>query len=68
MGTMSLDLLKEQQKEKQTELLQTLQSEEASEEAIAQAFADYAREVKEGTFPAQEHTFAISEEVIEKLY
>ena len=42
MSTMSLDLLKEQQKEKQTELLQTLQSEDAGEEAIAQAFADYA--------------------------
>ena len=47
MGTMSLDLLKEQQKEKQTELLQTLQSEDAGEEAIAQAFADYANSLQQ---------------------
>ena len=47
MGTMSLDLLKEQQKEKQTELLQVLQSEEAGEEAIAQAFADYANSLQQ---------------------
>lgn len=37
-------------------------------EIMKQAFADYAKEVKEGTFPAQEHTYAISDEVIEKLY
>ena len=47
MGTMSLDLLKEQQKEKQTELLQVLQSEDAGEEAIAQAFADYANSLQQ---------------------
>ncbi len=35
---------------------------------MKQAFADYTREVKEGIFPAAEHTFAISDEVLEKLY
>lgn len=47
MPTLSLDLLKQHQKEKQTELLQTLQNEEASEEAIAQAFADYANSLQQ---------------------
>lgn len=37
-------------------------------ELMKEAFMEYSREVKEGTFPAQEHTFAISDEVIEKLY
>ena len=32
------------------------------------AFTEYSKEVKAGEFPAQEHTFAISDEVIEKLY
>lgn len=32
------------------------------------AFAQYIKETKEGTFPAPEHTFKISEEVIKKLY
>lgn len=36
--------------------------------AMTQAFEDYAREVREGTFPAAEHTYAIADEVIEKLY
>ncbi len=35
---------------------------------MKQAFADYAAQVKAGTFPAQEHTYQISDEVIEKLY
>lgn len=35
---------------------------------MKQAFADYAAEVKAGTFPAAEHTYQISDEVIEKLY
>lgn len=37
-------------------------------EIMKQAFADYASEVKAGTFPAEQHTYAISDEVIEKLY
>ncbi len=37
-------------------------------EIMKQAFADYSAEVKAGTFPAPEHTYAISDEVIEKLY
>lgn len=37
-------------------------------EIMKQAFADYSAEVKGGTFPAAEHTYAISDEVIEKLY
>lgn len=32
------------------------------------AFADYIKEVQEGSYPAQEHTFKIDEEVLEKLY
>ena len=37
-------------------------------EMMKQAFADYSTQVKSGAFPAEEHTFKISEEVIEKLY
>ena len=37
-------------------------------ELMKEAFVEYSREVKEGTFPAPEHTFAISDEVIDKLY
>ncbi|MBP3459691.1 MAG: 3-methyl-2-oxobutanoate hydroxymethyltransferase [Lachnospiraceae bacterium] len=32
------------------------------------AFADYIKEVQEGSYPAQEHTFKIDDEVLEKLY
>ena len=35
---------------------------------MKQAFADYKREVSEGTFPAPEHSYKIDDEVIEKLY
>lgn len=35
---------------------------------MKQAFSDYKKEVSEGTFPAQEHTYKIEDEVIEKLY
>ena len=34
---------------------------------MKQAFADYASEVKSGAFPAEEHTFAISDEIIAGL-
>lgn len=37
-------------------------------EVMKKAFSDYAKEVREGTFPAQEHTYKIEDEVIEKLY
>lgn len=37
-------------------------------EQMREAFAAYDREVKAGTFPAEEHTYAIGDEVIEKLY
>ena len=37
-------------------------------DVMKQAFADYKTEVKAGTFPAAEHTYAISDEIIEKLY
>lgn len=37
-------------------------------EQMKAAFAVYSKEVKEGTFPATEHTFKIDDEVIEKLY
>ena len=35
---------------------------------MTQAFRDYIADVQEGSFPASEHTFAISEDVIKKLY
>ncbi|MFC2947760.1 3-methyl-2-oxobutanoate hydroxymethyltransferase [Virgibacillus sediminis] len=37
-------------------------------EIMKQAFQDYKTEVKEGSFPAEEHTYAISDEIIDKLY
>ena len=37
-------------------------------EIMAQAFKAYDEEVKSGAFPSQEHTFKISDEVMEKLY
>lgn len=36
-------------------------------EVMSKAFADYMQEVKAGTFPAQEHTYKISDEVIDAL-
>lgn len=35
---------------------------------IREAIAQYAEEVRSGAFPAEEHTFTIKEETIEKLY
>ena len=35
---------------------------------MKEAFAKYIEEVKTGAFPAQEHTFAISDEMLEQLY
>lgn len=35
---------------------------------MKKAFEEYNKEVKNGSFPSQEHTFKISEDVIEKLY
>lgn len=37
-------------------------------EQMREAFAAYDKEVKAGTFPAAEHTYAIGDDVIEKLY
>jgi len=37
-------------------------------DVMREAFKEYSREVKEGSFPAPEHTFAISDDVISKLY
>lgn len=37
-------------------------------EVMQQAFRDYITEVKEGAFPAKEHTYTVSDEVIDKLY
>ena len=36
-------------------------------EIMKQAFKDYINEVKSGDFPAQEHTFTISDEVMKGL-
>lgn len=35
---------------------------------MKEAFEEYNKEVKNGSFPSQEHTFKISEDAIEKLY
>ena len=35
---------------------------------MTQAFSDYIKEVKDGTFPAEKHTFGISDDVMKKLY
>jgi 3-methyl-2-oxobutanoate hydroxymethyltransferase len=35
---------------------------------MTQAFKDYDAAVKDGSFPAPEHTYKIDDEVIEKLY
>ena len=37
-------------------------------EIVKGAFEGYIREVQEGPFPAQEHTFKIDDEVLDKLY
>lgn len=37
-------------------------------ETMQQAFRDYVKEVQDGTFPAEEHTYKISQDVIDKLY
>ena len=37
-------------------------------EQMCAGFRDYVKEVKEGTFPAAEHTFKIDDSIIEKLY
>lgn len=37
-------------------------------DAMTEAFKTYDKEVKAGTFPAEEHTFKIDDKVIEKLY
>lgn len=36
-------------------------------EQMREAFAEYVREVQEGSFPAEEHTFKISEEVLDQI-
>lgn len=35
---------------------------------MKEAFADYIGEVSDGTFPAEQHSFPIDDEIIEKLY
>ena len=37
-------------------------------EVMKQGFTEYIKEVKEGTFPAAEHTFKIADYIINKLY
>ncbi len=35
---------------------------------MKEGFSQYMKEVQEGTYPAQEHTFGISDDVLDKLY
>ena len=35
---------------------------------MKEAVKNYCQEIQDGTFPAEEHTFAINDEVLEKLY
>ena len=35
---------------------------------MKEAFAQYKKEVQEGVFPTQEHSYKIDQEVIDKLY
>ena len=37
-------------------------------EIMSQAFKDYDAAVKDGSFPQEQHTYAIDDDVIEKLY
>lgn len=37
-------------------------------DAMTAAFQDYVQEVQNGTFPTEAHTFAVSDELLEKLY
>ena len=37
-------------------------------EVMKAGFNDYIKEVSEGTYPAEEHTFKIDDDVLEKLY
>ena len=37
-------------------------------EVMKAAFAQYAKEVNEGTFPSAEHCYTVDNDVIEKLY
>lgn len=37
-------------------------------EVMKKAFADYCAQVQEGSFPAKEHEYAITDDVLEKLY
>ena len=37
-------------------------------DAMKAGFADYIKEVSEGTYPAEEHTFKIDDEILDKLY
>ncbi|MCB6993698.1 3-methyl-2-oxobutanoate hydroxymethyltransferase [bacterium 210820-DFI.6.37] len=37
-------------------------------EIVREAFEGYIKEVKEGTFPAKEHTYKMDDEILDKLY
>ncbi|MBR1743247.1 MAG: 3-methyl-2-oxobutanoate hydroxymethyltransferase, partial [Lachnospiraceae bacterium] len=37
-------------------------------ELMKKGFSEYIREVKKGSYPAEEHTFSIDDEILEKLY
>ena len=37
-------------------------------DVMKEAFESYIKEIQDGTFPGEEHTYDIDEEIIEKLY
>ena len=42
--------------------------EDTFNDSLIDIYCEYIKECKDGTFPAKEHTFAINDDVIEKLY
>ena len=62
-----IDLLATEEALSKAELVKKMGYAKLSD-TISNAFNQYDAEVKSGTFPSQEHTFKIDDEVIKKLY